>query len=200
VLTGLILAGGPEPQMDGNLKALLPFGGEALVQLQIREMRKICQEVIVATPDPKPFLREVDTGIRIITDYHLGKGPLNGMYAGFSLSSNRDVWVVGSHMPFLSAKAAELLVERKQAGFDAALPIINGGIYTLHGVYDKRCADCVQAVLSQGQRTASLLIRDLYWSGLPDSIFVELGVDPCFVRSFDTWEEYRQILETVADI
>jgi molybdopterin-guanine dinucleotide biosynthesis protein A len=194
MLTGLILAGGPEPRMKGCLTALLPYGGKPLILHQIREMRTICQEIIVATPDPQPYLKVLDSGTRIITDYYLGKGPMGGMYAGLSLAKYRDIWAVGSNMPFLSVKAAELLLERKRDGFEAALPLIGGGIYPLHGVYDKSCADHVQTLLSDGERSVSSLLRKLFWTDMSDTLFLEHGIDPVFVRSLDTWESYRDTI------
>ncbi|MDF2669701.1 MAG: hypothetical protein K0R67_2007 [Paenibacillus sp.] len=185
MLTGLILAGGPEPGIDRRWKALLQFGEVTLLQHQIREMRKLCQEVILATPDPKPFLKEVDTGIRIITDYYTGRGPLGGMHAGFSLSASPDVWVVRSDMPFLSARAAKLLLERKHEGYDASLPLICGEIYPYHGIYDKSCAEQVSDLLDQGQTAIAQLLQQMSWSGLLDSTFVEHGIDPSFVQNLD---------------
>jgi len=194
MLTGLILAGGPESRLEGRLAAMLPYGGEPLILHQIKEMRTICEEVIVATPDPKPFLKVLDPGVRIITDYYVGKGPMGGMYAGFSLARYRHIWAVGSDMPFLSPRAAELLLERKREGFEAALPLIGGGIYPLHGVYDKSCAHHVQSLLEEGERSASSLLRSLYWADMTDTVFLENGVDPDFVRSFDTMDSYRDVL------
>jgi len=112
MLTGLILAGGPESRLEGRLAAMLPYGGEPLILHQIKEMRTICEEVIVAEPDPKRFLKVLDPGVRIITDYYVGKGPMGGMYAGFSLARYKNIWAIGSDMPFLSPRAAELLLER----------------------------------------------------------------------------------------
>lgn len=69
MLTRLILEGGPSRRMNGERKALLPFGGKTIIQCQVKVMRKICSEVIVVTPDPKPLLRLLDTDVRIITDF-----------------------------------------------------------------------------------------------------------------------------------
>lgn len=67
MLTGIILAGGDHQRMEGENKALLPIYGELLIQRQIREMESICDEIIIVTNDPKPFLRVVDVSVRIIT-------------------------------------------------------------------------------------------------------------------------------------
>ncbi|TVX99014.1 molybdenum cofactor guanylyltransferase [Paenibacillus cremeus] len=194
MMSGLILAGGPSKQMGGHWKALLPMGGEALIRRQIREMRKVCKEIIVATQDPKPFLREVDTKVRIITDYYPGHGPLGGMHAGFSLSQMPDIWVVSSDMPFISAHAAQVLWLHKQAGFDAAIPSICGCVYPFHGVYDKSCGTRALSLIQQGEKQVSelLKLKELLWSEVPDAAFADDPANPPFIERLDTWEDYHR--------
>ncbi|WP_168120650.1 molybdenum cofactor guanylyltransferase [Paenibacillus sp. HB172176] len=193
MLTGLILAGGPDARLRGQTSALLPFGDSPLIVRQVWEMKKICQEVIVATPDPTRFLKVLDSNTRIITDYYSGMGPMGGMFAGFSLARYKEVWAIGSEMPFVSAKAALLLRGCKLKGFEAALPLIGGGVYPLHGIYDKSCAQHVQKLLEQGERSASSLLRSIVWKDMPDASFLECGIALDFVNGFHTWEEYESM-------
>jgi molybdopterin-guanine dinucleotide biosynthesis protein A len=197
MMTGLILAGGPNTRMDGESKAFFTFEGEPLIKRQIKEMKKCCDEVIIVTQEPKPFLRTVDIDVRIITDYYAGKGPLGGMHSGFSLSKYPEIWVVGSDMPFLSSKAAELLLNRKRDGFDAAVPLINGGIYSFHRVYDKRCSEQVTALLQTGEKQITALLKEIFWFEILDKIFIENGIDPCFVTNLNTWDDYKKVLKTM---
>lgn len=199
MLTGLILAGGPNTRMNGDPKALLPFGGEALIERQIKIMRETCQEVIVVTRDPAPLLRLLNKDVRIITDYFFGKGPLAGMHAGFSLAKHDHIWVVGCEMPFLSIKAAELLLESMEQGYDAALPYVNGSLYPLHAVYDKACAGPIAALLEKEEARLSELLKSLRCRGIPESVFVDRGVNPRFIASIDTCEDYQQALECDKD-
>ena len=123
MLTGVILAGGANRRMKGESKALLPFGGQPLVVRQVDRMRILCDEVIVVTNDPRPYLPILDRSVRIITDFFAGHGPLGGMHAALSLAKHTSVWVVGCDMPFVSSKAAELLWNRKRDGFEAVVPL-----------------------------------------------------------------------------
>ncbi|MBP1153720.1 MULTISPECIES: molybdenum cofactor guanylyltransferase [unclassified Paenibacillus] len=195
MLTGLILAGGPNTRMNGDPKALLPFGGGALIERQIQIMREICQEVIVVTRDPAPLLRLLNKEVRIITDYFFGKGPLAGMHAGFSLAKHGQIWVVGCEMPFPSIKAAELLLESIENGYDAALPYMNGSLYPLHAVYDKACAGPIADLLEKEEARLSELLKSLRWRGIPESDFVDKGIDSRFIVSIDTCEDYQQALQ-----
>lgn len=199
MLTGLILAGGPNTRMNGDPKALLPFGGGALIERQIKVMRQVCREVIVVTREPAPLLRLLDDEVRIITDFFGGKGPLAGMHAGFSLAKHGQIWVVGCEMPFLSARAAELLLKSMTNGWDAALPLVNESLYPLHAVYDKACAGPIAALLEQGEYRLSELLKPLHWLGIPESAFIDKGVDPRFIVSIDTCEDYQQALRYEQD-
>ncbi|RUT29640.1 molybdenum cofactor guanylyltransferase [Paenibacillus zeisoli] len=189
MLTGLILAGSSDTQGDSQMAALLPYQGEPLIQTQVREMLQICEEIIVATPDPRPFLKILDPSIRIITDFYRGRGPLGGMYAGFSLSSHQSIWAVGSDMPYISAQAASLLLERKQAGYEAAIPWIGGVSYPLHGVYDKSCAGHIQTLVNNGDNRTSSLIRRLNTLDMLEYELEERGIGLEFIRSLDELEQ-----------
>lgn len=180
--------------MNEACKPLLVFGGECLLQRQVREMRSICSEVIVAAEDPRPFLRIVDRDVRIITDYYPGKGPLGGMHAGLSLARNKAVWVVGCGMPFLSARAALLLHGLLQGGFDAAIPVIGGVPSPLHGVYDKSCAEEAMAIIERGERQMIGLLKELAWIEAREDDFKSKEIDTLFVHNIRTWNQYLDAL------
>lgn len=193
-MTGVILAGGFDRRMHGQPKALLPFGDEKLIVRQLRLMKPVCSELIVVTNDPNPYLRFLDREVRIITDFVPNRGQLSGMYAGLSLARNRDVWIVGCHMPFLSAKAAELLQAKKHESFNASLPWVQGGLYPLHGVYDRSCAEAVWPLLHSGDPSVSHLLKKISWAEFRDTEFQAEGIDTSFVDCFNTPEEYERLL------
>jgi molybdopterin-guanine dinucleotide biosynthesis protein A len=199
LLTGVILAGGAPSGTNGQPKALWLFGGEKMILRQLRLMQPACSELIVVTNDPKPYLRLLAPEIRIITDFVPNRGPLGGMHAGLSLARNRDVWIVGSHMPFVSAKAAELLLERKRQGFAAALPAVKGSVHPLHGVYDRSCAERIWPLLQTGETKLSRLLADIHWGGLGDAAFRDAGAGLDFSDCFGTQADYEHMLRQLAD-
>lgn len=191
MLSGVVLAGGTNRQINGELKALLPFGGQLLIGWQLERMREICDELIVVTHDPKPFLNIVNRSVRIITDFYDGHGPLGGLHAALSLAKHASVWIVGCDMPFISSKAAGLLLERKRNGFEAAVPQIAGKIYPLHGIYDRACAARIIPLLQQGETQLSALLEHVFWSELDDRYLDENGVDLNLVSSIKTIADYE---------
>ncbi|MCZ8516732.1 hypothetical protein O9H85_31075 [Paenibacillus filicis] len=127
------------------------------------------------------------------------RGPLDGMYAGLSLARNRDVWIVGSHMPFISAKAAELR-EKKIEGGDAVLHSVQAGVYPLHGVYDRSCANNIWRLLESGEHPLMRLLKVIDWLVLEETVFLNEGIGPEFVSCFGTPEEYEQLLKQLSSL
>ncbi|CAM4467796.1 putative molybdenum cofactor guanylyltransferase [Paenibacillus endophyticus] len=147
-----------------------------MIARQLERMHEICDELIVVTHDPKPFLHIVNRSLRIITDFYDGHGPLRGLHGALSLATYASVWVVGCDMPFISSKAAELLLERKRNGFEAAVPQIAGVINPLHVIHDRAFAAHIIPLLQQGETQLSALLEQVFWSELDDRYLNEKGV------------------------
>ncbi|CAG7642121.1 Molybdenum cofactor guanylyltransferase [Paenibacillus solanacearum] len=192
MLTGVILAGGQNSRMNGENKAFLMLDHMTFIDRQIREMKKHCSEVIIVSSDPAPYLRTLERGIRILTDYYPGKGPLGGMYSGLTLASSDRVWVAGCDMPYISDAAAQLMLARLDEGIDAVLPWIDHQLYPLHGVYHRRCAQPIRALLEQGEVTFPPLLKQLIWCEMPEGEFLKNQIDPRFVIAIKTPEDYEQ--------
>ncbi|WP_171056434.1 molybdenum cofactor guanylyltransferase [Paenibacillus sinopodophylli] len=191
MLSGVVLAGGANRQLNGEMKALLPFGGQPMIARQLDRMREICDELIVVTHDPTPFLNIVNRSVRIITDFYVGQGPLGGMHAALSLAKHDSVWVVGCDMPFISSKAAELLLGRKRDGYEAVVPVIAGKRYPLHGIYDRTCATYIVPLLGQGETQLSALLKHVSLGERDDSYWNKNGVDLNFVASIKKMDDYE---------
>lgn len=182
--------------MEGSHKALLPFHGEIMVQRQIRLMREVSDEIILVSNDPKPFLKVLGNTVRIITDYYQGKGPISGIHAALSLAKYQDVWVTACDMPFLSPDAASLMQKsRKQERADAAIPIIGGRPYLLQAIYHKKSADRISKLISRGLCKDEDLLHTIYYVPMTDQDFLRHRLDLRFVMSFDTPQEYQNMLQ-----
>ena len=66
MITGVILARDDAHRIEGKKIELLSFGGGSLIHRQIKEMSKICEEIILVTNEPRTYLPEVNSAIRII--------------------------------------------------------------------------------------------------------------------------------------
>ncbi|WP_256757407.1 molybdenum cofactor guanylyltransferase [Cohnella sp. WQ 127256] len=195
MLSGVIIAGGKNRRMGGSHKALLLFQNERLIHRQIRQLKQICDEIILVTNEPKTFLPLIDSDVRIITDYYCDKGPLAGIHAGLSLAQYPDVWLVGCDMPFLSARAAQFMLDlKRQSDNDAVIPYIDGRLHPLHGIYDKRSVNLIPSLLNKGQYRVGGFLDIIPHLSVEKSTFLDNQIDTNFVINVNTPEEYEQSL------
>jgi len=195
MLTGAILAGDSSCITGAHGKALLPFCGEILIQRQVRMLKSLCREVIIVTNEPKLYLPILGNSVRIITDYFPGKGQLGGMHAALSLSTSNHLWIVGSDMPFLSAKAAGLMQSLMEPEIDAVIPHYGNESYMLHGIYHKRCLAQVSAALEKGRYELAVLEESLRIKRMDEHFFKGNDVEPHFVTRINTTEAYHHAMQ-----
>lgn len=194
MLTGVILAGDSSRITGAHSKALLPFCGEILIQRQVRMLKSLCREVIVVTNEPKTYLPILGSSVRIITDYFPGMGQLGGMHAALSLSTSNRLWVVGSDMPFLSAKAASLMESQMEPDTDAVIPRYGNESHMLHGIYHKRCLIHVTAAMDKGRYELAALEESLRTKAVDELFFKGHDIEPHFVTRINTTEAYHQAM------
>lgn len=194
--TGVIIVGGLIINSNRKVKALLPFGDELLIHRQIKEMEKVCQEIIIVTNQIHDFLPIIDPKYRIITDYSIGKRPLSALYAAFSLAKNEKLWVVGSDMPFISSDAAQILFDKlSESGSDAVIPIINNQRWPLHSVYHKSCITTINRLIKENQNDINKFFQFMNWKAIEETEFLERNININFPYYFDTDEEYKHALQ-----
>ncbi|WP_052339785.1 molybdenum cofactor guanylyltransferase [Gorillibacterium massiliense] len=195
MLTGVILAGGQGRKADRSSKSLLPFCGEILIQRQVRIMKTICREVIIVTNEPKIYLPVLGNSVRIITDYIPEKGPLGGMHAALSLGTSDYYWIVGSDMPFISAQAAQLMLNHMEEDSDAILPCFMEEQHPFHGIYRKRCLESVTTLLNKGWFDLNGLLREARVQEVNESFFRQGNIASHFVTNISTTEKYQQAMQ-----
>ena len=150
-LTGVIIDGSHAKILD-SVPGLLKLGEETVVERQIREMKKVCKEIILVTNEPLSYLPILGKSIRMITDYYKGSGALSGMHAALSLAKNDTLWVVTPDMPFISIDAiTQMMAEKEQSGVQLVVPEWDGNLQLFHAIYDRSCLEATQKLVEQDQ-------------------------------------------------
>lgn len=168
MFVGAILTGGSYWRHEEQQK-LLPE--------QIREMRKVCHEVLIVTDQPDRYLKFNEPDVRIIKDIYGGKGPLGGLHAALKASSEPDVWVAGGHLPKLSSVAARAMLEWKHETMaDAVIPSGIGGIEPLHGIYDVESADVIPVLIDANHTRVEEFLHLLFWREAGPEFFLQRGI------------------------
>lgn len=198
MITGVILAGGLNRRMGGRLKALLPVQGQPLLHKQLKVMSSICKQVIVVTNEPEvllPHLSSVpDIDVKCITDQYVQKGPLSGIHAASLIASEQHLWIVGCDMPFISAEAAKAMaILCKEANLDAVIPVLDGRVHPLHGIYSKLVGSEAGMLLEQEQYRLMGLLDHIEWKPVENDFFEQQNIPTHFATNVNTPEEFEQM-------
>jgi molybdopterin-guanine dinucleotide biosynthesis protein A len=179
-VSGIILAGGRSSRM-GRDKTLLLFQNETLIARTVSELRKVADEIIIASNATAKY--GID-GVREVPDIFPGMGPLGGMYAGLAAARYDVAFVVAGDMPFFTAELAAYLLGRR-AGHDAVVPRVKGNWEPLAAVYARAClgpiAGCLQAGIRKVFRfypavdVLAVDEQELNAAGLPADMFFNLN-------------------------
>jgi molybdenum cofactor guanylyltransferase len=194
MLTGVILAGGPNDILYGRPKSFLSISGQKIIDRQFFEMRKICKEIIVVTNTPRSYLSVVPSDVRIITDFYQNKGPLGGIHAGLSLASQAYVWIVASSMPFINSSAINFMLRaKKQSNFDAIVPKIEGSDVPFHGIYNKHTLPVIKSLFGQEQHSLDQYLQTINCIRIPESHFKASHIDITFPFTIVNKEDYLKL-------
>ncbi|MBD0383578.1 molybdenum cofactor guanylyltransferase [Paenibacillus sedimenti] len=199
MMTGVILAGGLNRRMGGRLKALLPISGKPLILRQLEEMASCCKEILVVTNNPEVLSPILDTfsdvKVRTIRDRFVQTGPLGGIHAACLEASEPLLWVVGCDMPCLSAAAAEAMsMQCMDKGSDAVVPVIDGRVHPLHGIYTRQVGAEAEALLAHEQYRLMGLLQRIDCQEAEQDFFMEKGISTRFVLNVNTPEDYEVVL------
>lgn len=198
MLSGVILAGGRNRRMEGQNKALLAFGGETLLERQLREMRSVCREIVIVTHEPElyqPWRQQA----RVVREREPQIGPLGGLVHGLAASTEERIWVLACDMPFPSADGAVRMSHMIDAEKrDAAIPWIAGRHQMLHGVYRRSCLPVVETLIREDEKHRMLGLLDrLKWCKVDEAYWQAWGIQPVFAMDVDTPEQYRLALQQI---
>jgi molybdenum cofactor guanylyltransferase len=140
---GIVLAGG-ESQRFGSPKALAEWKGRTFIDYSIKSLAPFADNIIVVTREEllKPLTRYSSQNIRILTDAtrFKSKGPLAGIYTAM-ISQKADYYLVSPcDMPLMNSSMYKMwLAHVQEEDYGCVIPVLDGRIYPLNGVYNKTC-------------------------------------------------------------
>jgi molybdopterin-guanine dinucleotide biosynthesis protein A len=179
----------------GRPKAWLPFGAELMLQRIVRLVGTVAQPIVVVAA-PGQDLPELPAEVSIVRDAVSGRGPLQGLAAGFGeLGEEVDlVYATGTDVPFLEPQWITHL--SKLIGHaDLAIPSIGDYLHPLAALYRRRAAlPAINALLAQDRLRPLFLVEVL-----PTLIVLEPEmrlVDPELgtLRNLNHPDEYERAL------
>ncbi len=192
-VAGIVLCGGQSRRM-GRPKAWLPFGDERMLQRIVRLLGDAVHPVVVVAASGQD-VPPLPANVQLARDVRQGRGPLEGMAAGFqAIGTAADAAYVSScDVPFLRPAFIGRLVALLQDSW-VAVPRAGGFHHPLAAVYRVGVAATIQRLLANDR----LRPLDLF-EAVPTRIVEpeELSdVDPGLesLRNLNTPEQYREAL------
>jgi molybdopterin-guanine dinucleotide biosynthesis protein A len=131
-----ILAGGKNSRFNGMNKSFLLVDNQYIIDRIIDVLKTIFSEIIIVSNTPEAYSNYQN--FKVVSDYYQEIGPIGGIHAALNSISNPYVFIVSCDMPFLSN---ELIIKQLnshiESGKDITIPLINGLMEPLHGIYSK---------------------------------------------------------------
>jgi molybdopterin-guanine dinucleotide biosynthesis protein A len=155
----VVLCGGKSRRM-GVPKAWLPFGPERLLQRVVRLVGTVTRPIVVVAA-PGQELPDLPADVPIVRDPIAGRGPLQGLAAGFAaLPDGVDlVYATATDVPFLEprwiTRLAELIGDH-----DLAMPYIGDEYHPLAALYRKAAVlPVIDSMLKQDHLKLKAIIK-----------------------------------------
>jgi molybdopterin-guanine dinucleotide biosynthesis protein A len=133
-ITGAVLVGGKSSRM-GKDKALMPYQETTMLGHALDILEPWSQELMVIG-DPKKYSHIYPN---TVADIRPECGPLGGIATVLHYSSNDENMIIGCDMPNLNTALFDHLRLFMLPNVDAVIPVNNGNIEPLAGLYHRRC-------------------------------------------------------------
>ena len=187
-----ILCGGRGERLGGVVKPHLEIGGARILDRALAVLRPLFDDIAIVSDDAAPY---ADAGLPVVADEQPGLGPLGGIAAALAWSPHARVFVVAGDMPFLDARAIELLLTRPGA---AVAPRVGGHAEPLHAVYHRDCLPFIRARLRSGDVKTAALLDEVGAQYVGEDALRELDRELRFLTNVNTPSDLQNATASVS--
>ena len=187
----VVLCGGKSSRM-GRPKALLPIGGEVLLQRVVRICGEACGEIVVVAAEGQE-LPALPPGVRVVRDATPEQGPLEGVAAGLAAVCAPAAFCTSCDVPLLRSALIGLLFD---ALGDAAIAqgVVDGFPQPLLAVYRATLAPKAARLVREGRRRVIFLVEGEEVARLSEEEVRRADPDLASFRDCDTPEQWDAVL------
>jgi molybdopterin-guanine dinucleotide biosynthesis protein A len=188
-MTGVVLAGGRNSRM-GRDKASLPWQDSDFLQVILKNLDKVCDELIVVTNTERPATLP---NVRYVTDIIPHCGPLSGIHAGLVHASSEYAFVTACDMPYLSPAAANYIMAQS-LGWDVVAPGSADFYEPLFACYAKSCIAAIESLLNSNNRKTQALFPLLRCKLIPLEELKRFDSQLRLLRNINSPSDYQSAL------
>ena len=186
----LILMGGKNSRMNGNVKGLLEIKNSTFLE-KIQETLNDFSSIYLSINDK--FSKEQkqnfeNMGFKIIEDIYKEIGPLGGIYSSLLNCKEEYLFITACDMPFITKNSIEVLCNKVDKNTDGVVFYDkNNKLYPLGAIYSKNVLPIIEEMIEKKYYKLSYLIEK--------SNFVKINIEktdiPLKVLSnINTLQEY----------
>jgi FdhD protein len=147
-ITAAILAGGESSRMGSN-KALLEVDGTPIITRCYQTLARLFRDVIIVTNTPEEF---TFLPCRKVPDIYPAVGSIAGLHSALAHSTTERTFVTACDMPFVEPATIRYLCDLQQEGYDAIIPVSDGGQEPLHAVYSAQSEAIFEHAIQTNER------------------------------------------------
>lgn len=182
--TAIVLSGGKNSRMNYKTKAFLKLGEKTFIEKIIEELSDF-KERIISCNNFEEYDQLRDKA-RLINDIYKDKGPIGGIYSSLKAASFDRCLIVAADMPFIDKELVNRLAQQEFFG-EALIPVVNGKVEPLCGVYKKSCIDTIEMMIKEENYKLMNLLKRISVTYLP------IDKEESFLN-INTPEQYKEVL------
>ena len=178
----------------GRPKALLPFGSETMLGRVVRLVGEAVQRVVVVS-SPGQELPDLPAEVTVAYDRHPDRGPLEGLAVGLSVLKDDCgvAFVCACDVPLLQPGFVRRVLGLS-AGYDIAVPHVDGFDHPLCAAYRPRILPHVEALLAAGRLRPAYLFEQIKTRRIGRQQLADVDPDLHSLANVNTPTDYRAAL------
>ncbi len=184
-IVGLIMTGGKNSRMGGNIKLFLKVGEKTFFQ-RIMEAMDGIEEVYLSVNIPEPY---EELGLPMVIDEIAGIGPIGGLMSAMHEVEADAFIVVASDMPFVSSDIIKRIKNAWEADPNCYVvrTLPDRREHPLLAIYPKSMLPIIEKNVSEGNYRMMAPLRE---AGLR---YIDIDTDDPSVRNVNSIEDYQNI-------
>ena len=190
----LILMGGKNSRMNGNVKGLLKIKNSTFLE-KIQETLNDFSSIYLSINDK--FSKEQkqnfeNMGFKIIEDIYKEIGPLGGIYSSLLNCKEEYLFITACDMPFITKNSIEVLCNKVDKNIDGVVFYDkNNKLYPLGAIYSKNVLPIIEEMIDKKYYKLSYLIEK--------SNFVKVNIEKTDINlkvlsNINTPQEYDSLI------
>lgn len=189
----LILMGGRNSRMGGNIKGLLKINDVTFLE-QIMSVLGDFTNIYLSVN--KKFSSEdikqyEDMGLKVIVDSYDDIGPMGGIYSALKDCKEDYLFITACDMPFINKDLIEELKLNVRKDIDIVLFSKERILYPLGAIYSKKLVPQIKELIDNNNYRPLVLIKNSNYIELP---LEKTSLDDDVFYNINTPQEYKELV------